>query len=313
MTQLIPDYGQNYIDSLHMGGRAKTTIKQYTYDLGAFFHWLTTYKGDTDITTLRTLTPDDITAYFSHLSKQKDSDDTIRRLGSVLNGLFQHLEVRHLDINKLSPGTVKRPLNGFDFVSDKDFDYLLKSVRKRSEGAEADSAVRRYLVDRNLSILLLMRRYGVTTSQIHSISMEDVNFAQRTILIPGRSDITLTSDDSKVLLQYYNVIPKLERPRYRTTDPLFVPFNNRYVSFQYDNQLLMPKRLSVRAIQKMIKDEVSHAGLPAINSTKLRNTCVLDMIRAEVKDEEIVGFFGFASSVSLTRYKVYAKGLSEVD
>lgn len=299
------DFVAEYLNLLASKHRY-TTIRRYYYDLELFFKWLDQYKGDTTLDTLHTLTEVDYAAFFTYLSDQKYADDTQRRLTTVLYRFLLHLNIRGFNLPKMSPVASKRPLIDKDFISDKELHILLNSMKHSTDLSGASYKMREYLIDRNVSIVILMRYYGLTPSEINHITMNDVNLAQQSISVSSRKkNVVLDADHIQYLRNYLNKIPKSHRPRLRTTDPLFVAFNNRSLSFQFDYAKGMPKSFSIRSIQEMIKDEVRRASLRKLSAQNLRNTCILDRLKAGHSNENIVSFFGFANAVALQRYINY--------
>lgn len=297
---LIPEYASKYLEQLQATGRKASTIKQYAYDLNVFFKWLEASKQDTSADALKSLTKAD---YMAFLNAQECSADTVRRLANVLDRFNAAIGHNGPGLQKDALAPVKRPLQATDFISDKDFKELITSMRAHSN----DSVARDYLMDRNISIVLLIRFYGLSIRDISAISMNQVTFAQKTIFLPNRKiDITLEDDHIKTLLNYYNSIPKDRRPRFRTDDPLFVAFFNKTSSFKINNATGQLQRLSIRAIQKMINEEMARAGIRGKSATQLRNSFILDLLKGDHEPGEIVKYMGFANVFTLHRYIKYA-------
>lgn len=310
MSRLFPEHVQKYFDSLIESDKKPATVKQYTSDLDKFLVWIESYKGATDLNTLRSLQRSDIENYIHHLQESKHSAATIRRLFSVLKGYLTFLNIT-ITFNIKDTGVESlRELDANDFISEKELNALLKSMKTKFNSDTPLAAARDYLIDRNVSIVFLMRFYGMTPTEISSINMESVNFAHNSIKLSskyGERKIVFSDDHKKHLLLYFNSIPKAFRPRYNSKDPLFVAFNNVSTSFQYDYVAGMPKKLSVRGIQKMIKMEVGHADLRKLSAANMRNSCILDDLKANIPDEIIVTKYNLTTAFSLHRYKKYIK------
>jgi site-specific recombinase XerD len=305
MQRLFPDYVENYMDFLVEKGRKRSTLKQYSSDLEKFFDWMDDFKGAIDLNTLRSLSSQDLEAYVDHLYNMKLSDATFRRLISVLNRFLKYLDINTgaiLDKPKERP---LRSLNLDDFISDDEMEQLLTSMKK-SNG----SVARDYLIDRNLGIVCLARYYGLTPKDISLITMEKVNLAQSTIEIKTSGSplmIEIEDEHLQYIRDYRNSIEESLRPRLRTKDPLFVAFFNPTCRFHFDYAAGMPKALSIRGIQEMIKDEVRLAGLRKISAKNLRNSCIIEHLSNNLSNQSVVSYFRLSDSFSIRRYSEYLK------
>lgn len=305
MQRLFPDYVNDYIKFLTEKGRKGSTLKQYLSDLDKFFDWMNDFKGDVDLNTIRSLSSQDLEAYVDCLYNMKLSDATFRRLISVLNRFLKYLNINTgaiLDKPKEHP---LRSLNAYDFISDDEMELLLTSMKKSNS-----SSARDYLIDRNLGIVCLARYYGLTPKDISLITMENVNLAQRTIEIKTNGSplmIEIEDEHLQYIRDYRNSIEESLRPRLRTKDPLFVAFFNPTCRFHFDYAAGMPKALSIRGIQEMIKDEVRLAGLRILSAKHLRNSCILDHLLNELTNEDVVSYFRLSDSFSIRRYRAYLK------
>lgn len=305
MQRLFPDYVQNYSKFLIDKGRKRSTLKQYSSDLEKFLDWMNKYKGSIDLDTLRSLTGQDLEAYVKHLYDMGLSDATFRRLLSVLNRFLKYLNINTGSILDKPKERPLRPLNTYDFISDDEMEKLLNSMRKPN-----NSTARDYLIERNLAIVCLARYYGFTPKDISSITMDKINLAQKTIEIKtvGSSLIIELKDEHiQYVLDYRNSIEKSLRPRLRSKDPLFVSFFNPTCRFNFDYAAGMPKALSIRGIQEMIKDEVKLAGLRKVSAKHLRNSCIIDHLSNGLSNEAIVSYFRLSDPFSIRRYKEYLK------
>lgn len=310
-SRIYPDHIQSYFNRLVDSGRKTSTLKQYTSDLDKFLVWIEDKKGSIDLNEIKSLTELDYREYINHLLTCKHSDATIRRLLSVLKGFLAYQNIYiDFELDRSEIGT-QRDLGEKDFVNNEEFDKLLKSMKTRDHATTPLGAARGILISRNVAILLLMRYYGFSPTDISLINMVDIQFPQNIVELPydsgKRRKFALRAEHKKWILDYFTSIPKDRRPRYNSNDPLFVAYNNRHESYQYDYDLAMPKRLSVRAIQKMIKEEVLRVDLRKISAMNLRNQCILDSLTEGKPDESIILTFDLKNSFSLHRYKRYLK------
>lgn len=304
----LPDYALDYMENLNQSGRSKLTLKQYESDLKKFFSWLDIYKENTTFETIKALRTDDIRAYFHYLKDKQLSQATIRRLASVLSRLMiYHQCVCAHEIHKLAEAAPLRSLTTKDFITSEEYNKLLKYLLIKDLEITKKSA-RNYLLTRNWTIVSLLKTFGLTPIDVHSIKMKDVNLAQGELTLSREEApliLPIPQDIMTKLRDYYFTIPEAFRPKYYSNDPVFIAFNNISYSFQYDYDRQKPKALSVRAIQEMIKDEVRRAGLRKISAVNFRNTAILETLASGASDEKIMHQFHLTSEAALRRYKQY--------
>ncbi|MEF7565969.1 site-specific integrase [Bacillus infantis] len=309
MERIFPDYVQGYFEELNSAGKGSSTLKQYSSDIGKFLSWLEDFKGSSDLQTVRSLSDHDFETYLQLLRQSSLSEATIRRLLSVLNRLLKHLGLG----TKITSNTPKemplRALNIDDFISDKEMKKLLQSMKTRSSEG---TAARDHLIERNLAIVCLARYYGLTPADISNIRMNHINLAQRTLVIKNsnkHTELQLDPEHADFIRVYRSSIDKKFRPRLRTNDPLFVAFMNSNNTYRFDNDKGVPKVLSVRGIQKMIKTEMELAGLRQMSATHLRNQSILDKMLAGMSNGALMMYFRLTDDYSLHRYRRYLKDM----
>lgn len=149
-----------------------------------------------------------------------------------------------------------------------------------------------------------MRYKGFRPKDFSSIITNTLNLAQSTLTF-NHVVYKIPDTHAEYIRDYLNSIEKSKRPRWHSSDPLFVAFNNRSHDYQYDYVNEEPKRLSVRGIQEMIKDEVRLAELRKLSAKHLRNSCILDHVMSGQDDLEIQRYFHLSHPFSLHRYKKY--------
>ena len=260
-------------------GRKPSTIKRYVYDIEDFGHWLEKNKKLPSSNIWATLCTKDYEDYFSDLKKNRHySEKTMHRVFIVLN-------------------------------EEKRLKHIVTSLEGLSE---KQRPVRPLLMDRNIAILNLLIDYGLSLQELTALTMHHVHFETNTLSIPATAGvertISLTSEDKKQLYTYYKSIPEPVRPKYHSNDPLFVAFDFNRGTYRWVYENDAPKGLTEIAIQKMIRLEVSRANLrKGISGQHFRNTYILNLIKKETPESEIIKLAGFKSKISLKRYYQYAE------
>jgi site-specific recombinase XerD len=314
----LQDTIQAFAAYLTSKGRKQSTIKRYIYDLEDFIGWLKKHKHVSSNNIWSSLQTKDYENYFFDLKENRNySEKTMHRVFIVLNRMYQFLQLSNSDLsNPLKDMKLviqpDRALRDEDFISEKE-ELQLKRTLVSLEGlSEKQLPARHLLIDRNVCIIMLLLDYGLSLQELVSLNMHHIHFENNTLTIPPVSGvartIALTSSDKKKLYTYYKTIPAPVRPKYHTSDPLFVAFdfNRNTYRWVYENDA--PKELTEIAVQKMIRQEVARAGLrKGISGQHLRNTFILRLIQNEVSEQEIMKRVGFKTKLSLKRYYDYIK------
>ncbi|WP_169911314.1 tyrosine-type recombinase/integrase [Evansella clarkii] len=296
---------ERYIQYLEDKGRKPGTVKQYVSDLKQFITWLdSTADREQD---LLKIDGAHIEAYTALLNEKKLSRATIKRHLSAINRLLAYYRIDHVMPEHHTTDYSAPPLKRSDFVTIHEMHQLLTSM-KRPIG----SAARDILIHRNLAIVHLIRYKGFRPKEVSLINMNMINMGQSQIaldLYDPEPVYHLSDEHMQYIRDYLQTIDAPKRPRRQSSDPLFVAFNNRSNHYQFDYELVKPKRLSVRGIQKMIKEEVQHAGIRKLSAKHLRNSCILEHVMRGYDEKDIQSYFHLTHPHSLYRYKEY--GISE--
>ncbi|MFV1457096.1 tyrosine-type recombinase/integrase [Bacillus mycoides] len=303
---------QNFSFFLSSRGRKSSTIKRYVYDIEDFGRWLQASNRFQEKNLWKKIDKEDFEAYFQELIyKRKYGEKTIHRIAVVLKKLYQFLEIPSPIVEMQGITPPNRALRKEDFITTEE-EKKLKYILSSPEGlSEEQLSVRPLLIDRNVSIVSLLSDYGLTLQELVALQMQHVHFGENTITVvhsKGKERIISLEEEDKIrLFTYYKTIPEPVRPRYHSTDPLFVAFDFKRGTFRwvYDNDA--PKALTAIAVQKMIRLEVARAHLrKGISAQHLRNTFILRCLERNMSTEEIIKRTGFLSHLSVKRYVEYA-------
>lgn len=323
----VPIFILRFLYHLKGKGRAYGTYVRYGYYLVEFVKWLKKRKKqEINVEVWIGLLKEDYNEYYKTLiNKHHYSMESIKRVESVLMQLYLYLiELGHNDVVvpslsiEITQFLKKVPEK--EFVSEQDFEKLVKVMKSYEGLTEHQLKGRNLLIRRNVCIVTLFYKYGLTMSELVSLTMKDVNLGRyKAIEIKGKTGekriLSLGPDDGLIIVDYLKDIPKPVRPKSHTDDPLFVAFDYQRLTYRwvYDDDDKIdngqPKALSRLAVQKMILQEVKRAGLDSkgISSQTMRNSAILAAIQEGKSEEEIMSFFGLITPLTLRRYKEYIK------
>lgn len=294
-------------------GRKSSTIKRYIYDVESFIQWLHQSKRFTNDTMWESLQKKDFESFFNHLKADRQySDKTVHRIYIVLNRLYEYLDLPSPIEGTTHIDPPNRALRREDFVSFEE-EKRLKEVISSLEGlTEKQRSVRPMILERNISIVILLLDYGLSLKELVSLRMVHVHFENNTLSIPEDAKVNriidLKEEDKLYLYNYYKTIPEPVRPKYHSNDPLFVAFDFTRGTYHWSYEDDAPKFLTEISIQKMIRLEVKRANLrKGISAQHFRNTYILRRIQGSYAPEQIMQQIGFKSNLSLKRYYDYYK------
>ncbi|MED1625400.1 site-specific integrase [Bacillus mycoides] len=312
-TTILEKTTQNFTDYLLHKGRKPSTIKRYTYDIEHFLSWLETTDRTIDEDIWESLNKRDFKDFFHYLKEERHySDKTIHRIYIALNRLYESLDLPSPIEGVIQINQPDRSLRDKDFISSKEEKCLKEVVSSLAELTDKQKATRPMLLERNLSIIILLLDYGLSLKELVSLQMKHVHFEINMLSIPQDSQINRTihlkEEDKLHLYQYYKTIPEPVRPKYHSSDPLFVAFDYTRGTYHWSYDDDVPKFLTEISVQKMIRLEVKRAKLrKGISAQHFRNTFILSKIKQKNNPEQIMQQIGFKSHLSLKRYYNYYK------
>jgi site-specific recombinase XerD len=314
------DFMIPYLDNMATSDKKESYVKRSRSDLRVFTKWI---DGVTDgqsisLEWIHQLHRENYLEFISWLDK-KYSDASKNRICTVIAKLLEYLDVKNdFNIKELVDTPKSFPLKKTDFVSDQEYKSLLKSFKSSQNVPDLYKTAHKELSNRNVSILYLMRFYGLTPAQISRISMDDIYFTQNKLRVDHSGHITtlkLLVKHKRQIYTYLQDIPEDRRPHFQTDAPLFVAYHNTSMSFQIDNEKskdkVVPQRLAERSIMKLLQVEIERAGIRQVSSTHFRNRAILDAIEAEVDDKKVMEVFGITYPNYLKRFKQFQMSSSE--
>jgi site-specific recombinase XerD len=307
----LPIFAQQFVAHLQENGRKASTVAMYRHDLLKFFEWLSKYKTGIDGEIWGDLTREDYERYFTYLKEKNSSEANLKRVASHLNGLIKYYRLSNRIGTLKGTETKQRALTAEDFITEEDAAALIASIQSDKGLTDTQLTIYPYLRYRNLSMVILMTEYGLTIDEVVSINIQDINFAQNTLMVANDKNsrlIELDPEDKKIIYKYVMDIPELNRPRDYSDDPLFISFHAKKLVYWYNYNIGKPKRISLKSIQRMIEKDVKRAGLDHnVRPTHFRNSCILKKIKEGWSNDNLISYFGLTSRHALYRYKRYLK------
>ncbi|MFS8189522.1 hypothetical protein ACMG4J_22700 [Rossellomorea marisflavi] len=304
-------YYQSLLDAMRLDEKKESYIKRSLSDLRVFDRWLDQRTPDDRFTSEKVagLSKEDYKAFIRALNTTY-SDGSTKRICTVVAKLLQHHEVKYdFRLQDLLDTPKSFPLKKKDFVTDQEYQKLIDTFYSSENVPDAFLSAHKELAERNVSMIMLMRVYGLSGAQISKICMKDINFSddQLTIRHQDGQDVTytLSLDHKRLIYSYLKKIPENRRPWFKSDHPLFVAYNNQHMMYQYDNENQVPKRLAERSIIKLLHVEVMRADLRSISATNLRNRAILDYLAAGYSDAEATKYFAMDYRHTLRRYRKY--------
>ncbi|MGE8057567.1 tyrosine-type recombinase/integrase [Bacillus mycoides] len=311
ITRELQNTIQGFSSYLFNKGRKPSTIKRYIYDVESFIQWLHQSKRFTENNLFESLHKKDFEAFFNYLKEVRQySDKTIHRIYIVLNRFYEYLDLPSPIEGIIHINPPDRALRSQDFVSFQEGNRLKEVISSLEGLTEKQRSTRPMILERNISIVTLLLDYGLSLKELVSLRMKHVHFESNTLSIPEDSKINRTihlkEEDKLHLYNYYKTIPEPVRPKYHSSDPLFVAFEFIRGTYHWSYDDDAPKFLTGISVQKIIRLEIKRANLrKGISAQHFRNTFILRMIQQKITSEQIMKQIGFKSLLSLKRYYDY--------
>lgn len=278
---------KDYNEYLLHKGYKKGTVDRYIKELILYFE-----------SVKQPLSQETYTRYLKELtSKMKIS--SVKRIQSVLNNFYNFLYGTKLEIiiyEQMQQQTI-------EYISKDDLLKLINSIESSSNySGEKEYKIKKILLDRNITIIALMGKYGFSLSEITELNMNQINFHKCYISLANQT-IHILREDMDRLYRYYMSIPSVLRPFRDASKPVFVSFDNIRMTYSWSYENDEPKRLTDKAIQKLVKKEARYAGIPAISAQRLRNTAIIESLKQGKTSEEIKKEFRLTSVHAVNRYR----------
>ncbi|MCC2358310.1 tyrosine-type recombinase/integrase [Bacillus paranthracis] len=242
---------------------------------------------------------------YLHNRKSHTKISNLKRIQSVLINYYYFL----FGV-KLGPILNENKLKNekITYLKHSEFNSLVQTVLNPYPVAigEKEKLLRSILKERNLMILLLLGKYGLTRNEVVTLNMDQVNFYIRNIKI-GETNISIQNEDMNRLYDYYKSIPVSIRPMMHSEQAVFIAYDNNRMTYLWDYSKEMPKRLSDEAIKKLIRKEGQYAGLHNISSRVLRNTAIINALNNGESVETVKTLFRLKSIHAVNRYRRFLR------
>jgi len=226
------------------------------------------------------------------------SNQTIKRRLSAISGFYEYLRVCSDNPPRTNPvpkGLVTRGTFWNSKFGNRGMAPLIRVSQTLPRPLDSEE-ITRFLgslrTHRDKAMVLLMLMGGLRKSEVLGLSLKDVDFGQRTVLITdgkgGHQRMVAVSESVlKVLLQYLNE----ERPD-SSSPRLFLVLKG-------------PRRgqaLSVRGLDMVIEYHREQAGTPGVQCHRLRHTCLTRLRQSGMSLEALQAQAGHRSMTSTGIY-----------
>ncbi|MFC0471967.1 tyrosine-type recombinase/integrase [Halalkalibacter kiskunsagensis] len=310
MQYLFPSFIHDYLHYLTQKGRKESTIRRYMYDLNDFSYWLHKSRSTTNEINWKSITKEELELFFQDLIEVRQYNvRTIRRIHSVLKQLARYQQsfgkseltpIEEID----PPELVTGPLKESEWMAVQEKKQLLTTLSSTIGLSDQQIETFPFYRERNEFMIRLFLDYGLTLHEVQQLSMKDIRFERNQILLrEDNRTIHLQTEHKHLAYTYFKMIPEPVRPRYYSDDPFIVAFDFKRKTFHwsYDND--EPKRMSMIAIQKMLRMEVKRAHLrKGISAQTLRNTFILSTLLRGMSPDELIQSIGYTTPLSMNRY-----------
>jgi site-specific recombinase XerD len=242
VEQIIEEFIQ-YLE--HVRNYSPLTISNYASDLKIFYEFL---DEDLEIYNLEDINDFSIIKFITYTKRELGNSPyaSARKL-RCLKSLFRYaIERNYIQVNPTA--TIREPR----------IEKSLPTYLTVSETKKLLNSIEGNFKERDLAIFMVFLFCGVRVSELSNIDISDIDFIEETLKVTGKGNkqrlIPLNDVVINSIEDYITVRPN------SPSSALFLSYRKT--------------RLSVRGIQKIVKDYVKKSGIKKdISPHKLRHTC----------------------------------------
>lgn len=310
-TKDLPPIAEGFLQFCLMNeNRSENTISEYALDLKVFFRFMMQQRdlvppdmefeeipiSDIDLAFVENITRQDIIDYVeylrmhrvSHAGTAKESTglspSATRRKISCIRSFFEYLCVHKELISDDPTKGVIQPTLGKTlpvYLTENECFSLLKAITGPDK-------------ERNFAIVLLSLLDGLRVSEIVGINLNDLKItnSEAVLTIHGKGNkqrqVFLTQNCVDAIQQYKQTRKAKYKPNKQSENALFLSRKHN--------------RMSVDAVQLMLKNACQQAGITLVSPHKLRHTSATLMLKNGVDLRVISEILGHASLTTTQRY-----------
>jgi site-specific recombinase XerD len=238
---------------------ARNTYKSYQYDLNQFLRfWKQLLKKDATLCSIQQA----LEEFFLFLYKQKVSRSSISRKIACFKSFEKYLHNCNLMINlKLTAPRVEKKLPVY--LTIENINYILDTM------PDEDFLSKRPIRDR--AIIELLYATGMRCAELITVTMRDINFDQKTILIQGKGNkerIVLFGNKAKQRILEYMSTERIQDACPNSNALFFMsgkaPISSRTLQLLFNkiNQMLpFQKNLTPHKIRHSFATHLLNAGM----------------------------------------------------
>lgn len=266
-----PDFVNSFLDyTITILNKSPNTVKEYNYDIANFLKYIKKqFKltdeadlkeikiNDMDISILKKITLQDIHGYISYMAIDlKSSPATRARKISAIRVFFKYLtsKAKIIDVNPAQD--LETPKLGKRMPR-----YLSLEESKKLLNVSQDDTDRNSVRDH--AIITLFLNCGMRLSELVGINISNIDFSESRMTVIGKGNkertIYLNKACMNALKDYLSIRPH-DKVKNDSRDALFLSERK--------------ERISNRAVQHIVKNELARAGLDTTKYSvhKLRHT-----------------------------------------
>ena len=295
-----PDFVNSFLDyTITILNKSPNTVKEYNYDIANFLKYIKkqfklTDKADLkeikindmDISILKKITLQDIHGYISYMAIDlKSSPATRARKISAIRVFFKYLtsKAKIIDVNPAQD--LETPKLGKRMPR-----YLSLEESKKLLNVSQDDTDRNSVRDH--AIITLFLNCGMRLSELVGINISNIDFSESRMTVIGKGNkertIYLNKACMNALKDYLSIRPH-DKVKNDSRDALFLSERK--------------ERISNRAVQNIVKNELARAGLDTTKYSvhKLRHTAATLMYQYGDVDiralQELLGHESISTTV----------------
>ena len=269
----MPEFIEDYYDSLVVNGSSTNTIKSYLYEVNVFLRFVATIVKKKSITDLEVTDLDKVTlTKINKFVASSESGATLvdnakRRRLSVVKSIYKfYFKIGAITTNPvIDKEGAKVKEKEVIKLNEHQVRTLLDCIQNQNGVKEHSKAYSEKLIYRDLAIIMVLLGTGMRVSELVGLNISDYD-----LTTPGQPCFhIIRKGEDEDYVYFVEAVKNVVDDYLEFTRPLLIDSEEENALFLSTQR----KRMGVSSIEKMLKKYCKAAGLPSnISPHKLRAT-----------------------------------------
>lgn len=272
----------DYLDTLHLRSRAKTTITNYRYTLDYFLRFLAEHAADR-LDTPERVKPRDVTRFLAWRKDGGSAESTVAKHYGDLLG-FWNWVVYEEELPKNPMDRVERPK-----LTEKPVPVVAPDVLPKLLAMESKNPL---LTKRNRAIILVLLDTGVRAGELVSMRLDSLDWQRQSIRVEGKTGVRDVAFGKATAVALRRYVRARKNSRYADSGALWVGDRGP---------------IGYPGVQLMLTSYSKRAGVGHIHPHQFRHTFAASWKASGGSEGDLMTLGGWRTAAQLHRYGAVGK------